>query len=70
MLIAMSTQLLSGPSPGPEDVNPFIDAAMSQVTGQNFCFIFQSKFPVDSILLCLTPLLQSTGKFFGYLGCA
>ncbi|CAB4261590.1 unnamed protein product [Prunus armeniaca] len=30
MLIAMSTQLLSGPSPGPEDVNPFIDAAMSQ----------------------------------------
>ncbi|TQD99118.1 hypothetical protein C1H46_015237 [Malus baccata] len=30
MLVAMSTQLLSGPSPGPEDVNPFIDAAMSQ----------------------------------------
>ncbi|KAL6192223.1 hypothetical protein ACLB2K_038608 [Fragaria x ananassa] len=30
MLIAMSTQLLSGPSPGPEDVNPFLDAAMSQ----------------------------------------
>ncbi|XP_022748791.1 dymeclin-like, partial [Durio zibethinus] len=30
MLAAMSTQLLSGPSPGPKDVNPFIDAAMSQ----------------------------------------
>ncbi|XWS13717.1 hypothetical protein CRYUN_Cryun36dG0061800 [Craigia yunnanensis] len=30
MLVAMSTQLLSGPSPGPKDVNPFIDAAMSQ----------------------------------------
>ncbi|XP_061990157.1 uncharacterized protein LOC133708686 isoform X2 [Rosa rugosa] len=30
MLIAMSTQLLSGPSPGPEDVNPFLDAEMSQ----------------------------------------
>ncbi|RXI09744.1 hypothetical protein DVH24_025631 [Malus domestica] len=30
MLVAMSTQLLSGPSPGLEDVNPFIDAAMSQ----------------------------------------
>lgn len=31
MLIAMSTQLLSGPSPGLADVNPFIDAAMAQV---------------------------------------
>ncbi|XP_007034867.2 PREDICTED: dymeclin [Theobroma cacao] len=30
MLVGMSTQLLSGPSPGPKDVNPFIDAAMSQ----------------------------------------
>ncbi|XP_021291111.1 dymeclin isoform X1 [Herrania umbratica] len=30
MLVTMSTQLLSGPSPGPKDVNPFIDAAMSQ----------------------------------------
>lgn len=30
MLIAMSTQLLSGPSPGLKDVNPFIDAAMAQ----------------------------------------
>ncbi|CAN7038872.1 unnamed protein product [Brassica oleracea var. botrytis] len=30
MIVAMSTQLLSGPSPGPRDANPFIDAAMSQ----------------------------------------
>ncbi|PIN06670.1 Proteins containing regions of low-complexity [Handroanthus impetiginosus] len=30
MLIAMSTQLLSGPSPGPNDTHPFIDAAMIQ----------------------------------------
>ncbi|GAV57551.1 Dymeclin domain-containing protein [Cephalotus follicularis] len=30
MLVAMSTQLLSGPSPGPKDVHPFIDAAMAQ----------------------------------------
>lgn len=31
VLVAMSTQLLSGPTPGPKDVNPFIDAAMDQV---------------------------------------
>uniref|UniRef100_A0A2P2MPU9 Dymeclin n=1 Tax=Rhizophora mucronata TaxID=61149 RepID=A0A2P2MPU9_RHIMU len=30
MLVAMSTQLLYGPSPGPADINPFIDAAMDQ----------------------------------------
>ncbi|CAA0829092.1 Unknown protein [Striga hermonthica] len=30
MLIAMSTQLLSGPSPGLDDKHPFIDAAMVQ----------------------------------------
>ncbi|XP_031396635.1 dymeclin [Punica granatum] len=30
MQIAMSTQLLSGPSPRPKDVNPFLDAAMAQ----------------------------------------
>ncbi|KAL5158924.1 Dymeclin [Glycine soja] len=30
MIIAMSTQLLRGPSPGPNDVNPFLDAAMAQ----------------------------------------
>jgi len=27
----MSTQLLCGPSPGPNDLNPFLDAAMAQV---------------------------------------
>ncbi|MCI35671.1 dymeclin-like, partial [Trifolium medium] len=26
----MSTQLLCGPSPGANDVNPFLDAAMAQ----------------------------------------
>ena len=31
MLVAISTQLRSGPSPGPKDVHPFIDAAMVQV---------------------------------------
>ncbi|KAK8963588.1 hypothetical protein KSP40_PGU020959 [Platanthera guangdongensis] len=31
VLAAMSTQLRSGPSPGPNDVHPFIDAAMRQV---------------------------------------
>ncbi|KAK8709638.1 hypothetical protein V6N13_060651 [Hibiscus sabdariffa] len=30
MLVAMSTQLLSGPTPGLKDLNPFLDAAMSQ----------------------------------------
>jgi hypothetical protein len=30
MLVTMSTQLLSGPSHGPTDANPFIDAAMTQ----------------------------------------
>jgi len=33
MLVAMSTQLLYGPAPGPTDMNPFIDAAMAQVSG-------------------------------------
>lgn len=32
MLVAMSTQLLAGQSPGPKDANPFIDAAMAQVS--------------------------------------
>ncbi|KAI3847017.1 hypothetical protein MKW92_029432 [Papaver armeniacum] len=30
MLVAMSSQLRSGPTPGPNDVHPFIDAAMVQ----------------------------------------
>lgn len=30
MLVLMSTQLCSGPSPEPKDVHPFIDAAMLQ----------------------------------------
>ena len=35
MIIAISTQLLCGPSPGPNDVNPFLDAAMAQVRSWN-----------------------------------
>lgn len=30
IVIASSTQLLSGPTPGPNDIHPFIDAAMAQ----------------------------------------
>ncbi|PKA65904.1 hypothetical protein AXF42_Ash010313 [Apostasia shenzhenica] len=30
LMVAMSTQLRSGPSPGPNDSHPFIDAAMAQ----------------------------------------
>ncbi|XP_074307211.1 uncharacterized protein LOC141642331 [Silene latifolia] len=30
MMVAMSTQLLSGPSPGPKDVHPFSNAVMAQ----------------------------------------
>lgn len=37
MLVAMSTQLLSGPSPGPEDAHPFTDAAMVQVKRTKYC---------------------------------
>ncbi|KAH9618014.1 hypothetical protein KSS87_003236 [Heliosperma pusillum] len=32
MMVAMSTQLLSGPSPGPKDVHPFSNAVMAQET--------------------------------------
>ncbi|KAJ4954787.1 hypothetical protein NE237_011570 [Protea cynaroides] len=32
MLVAMSTQLCYAPSPGPDDVHPFLDAAMGQET--------------------------------------
>ncbi|KAM7485293.1 hypothetical protein LguiA_001302 [Lonicera macranthoides] len=39
MLIAMSTQLLSGPSPGPYDLHPFIDAAMVQESSLVSLFI-------------------------------
>ncbi|CAI9118377.1 OLC1v1019937C1 [Oldenlandia corymbosa var. corymbosa] len=56
VLIAMSTQLLSGPSPGPEDVHPFIDALMvqeSSLVSLVVCKLLsnytrQPNFPVDS----------------------
>ena len=54
MIVAMSIQLLSGPSPGPRDANPFIDAAMSQVTSSLiFFFIFCIDFTPDQLLLFL-----------------
>jgi hypothetical protein len=40
MLIAMSTQLLYWLSPGPSDTNPFIDAAMVQVSGWPLALFF------------------------------
>lgn len=39
MLVAMSSQLRSGPTPGPNDVHPFIDAAMIQVTKNALDFL-------------------------------
>ncbi|KAL8048019.1 hypothetical protein ABFS82_07G036900 [Erythranthe guttata] len=56
ILIAMSTQLLSGPTPGPNDVHPFIDAAMAQesslvnlvVRKLLLNYITRPQFPVDS----------------------
>ncbi|XP_063939500.1 uncharacterized protein LOC108197248 isoform X2 [Daucus carota subsp. sativus] len=57
MLVAMSTQLLSGPSPGPSDVHPFIDAAISQesstvalvVSKLLLNYITQPQFPVEIV---------------------
>jgi dymeclin len=37
MLVLMSTQLCSGPSPEPKDVHPFLDAAMLQVKAETSC---------------------------------
>ncbi|KAI3469624.1 hypothetical protein Pfo_026287 [Paulownia fortunei] len=56
MLIAMSTQLLSGPTPGPNDIHPFIDAAMAQesslvnvvVRKLLLNYITRPQFPVNS----------------------
>ncbi|XP_059650584.1 uncharacterized protein LOC132296390 isoform X2 [Cornus florida] len=56
LLVAMSTQLLSGPSPGPKDVQPFIDAAMVQecslaglvVRKLLVNYITQPRFPLNS----------------------
>ncbi|XP_011090669.1 dymeclin [Sesamum indicum] len=57
MLIAMSTQLLSGPTPGPNDVHPFIDAAMAQESSLVHVvvhklllnYIIRPRFPVNSL---------------------
>ncbi|BBG92377.1 hypothetical protein Prudu_000099 [Prunus dulcis] len=64
MLIAMSTQLLSGPSPGPEDVNPFIDAAMSQEVS----LVFYKEYLADeAAALLLYSLLQGNADFLEYV---
>lgn len=63
MLIAMSTQLLSGPSPRPKDFNPFIDAAMAQVTG----FLTSKNFKISKFIAAKF-LLKFSGQCFGYCG--
>ncbi|WOK97109.1 dymeclin [Canna indica] len=63
MLVAMSTQLCSGPSPGPKDVHPFIDAAMlqeSDVVASAVCkllmnFITRPHFPFDGSTYPFSP---------------
>ncbi|KAJ7954834.1 dymeclin [Quillaja saponaria] len=76
VLIAMSTQLLCGPSPGPIDVNPFLDAAMSQesslvssvVRGLLVNYITQPGVPVNSASYSIfsegsqTSVLQKVGS--------
>lgn len=69
MLIAMSTQLLCGPSPGPNDVNPFLDAAMTQVRRGNcnmklglmsYSILADSKFSVGVLLFLQDSSLVSS----------
>ncbi|GFP86041.1 dymeclin [Phtheirospermum japonicum] len=56
LLIAMSTQLRSGPTPGPNDIHPFIDAAMAEesslvnlVVRKLFLnYIIRPQFPVNN----------------------
>ncbi|KAL8481656.1 hypothetical protein ACS0TY_027966 [Phlomoides rotata] len=56
IVIAMSTQLLSGPTPGPNDTHPFIDAVMAQestLVNTVVCklllnYIRRPQFPVNS----------------------
>ncbi|KAH6768498.1 dyggve-melchior-clausen syndrome protein [Perilla frutescens var. frutescens] len=58
LLIAMSTQLLAGPSPGPNDKHPFIDAAMTQesslvdlvVNKLLLNYIIQPRVPLSNLL--------------------
>lgn len=69
MLIAMSTQLLSGPSPGPDDIHPFIDAMMVQesslvslvVSKLLLNYIRQPKFPINSSSYSIFSEVNQTG---------
>lgn len=55
LLIAMSTQLLSGPSPGPSEKHPFIDVVMNQVdcSGTGFNHTYPIIFPFLSVCFFL-----------------
>ena len=66
MIVAMSIQLLSGPSPGPRDANPFIDAAMSQVTSSLiFFFIFCIDFiPTNYCSFFCSTIYRRSLQFF------
>ncbi|CAI9287613.1 unnamed protein product [Lactuca saligna] len=59
MLIIMSTQLLSGPSPRPNDVHPFIDATMSE----NGIEILPP-YPINNDILQTWNLMDSYGTEF------
>ncbi|KAJ8464683.1 hypothetical protein OPV22_027235 [Ensete ventricosum] len=69
MLVAMSTQLCSGPSPGPKDVHPFIDAAMLQESGVVAStvrklllnFITRPRFPFDGSTYPFSPEGNQSG---------
>ncbi|KAM7278037.1 hypothetical protein ACFE04_005171 [Oxalis oulophora] len=58
MLVAMTTQLLSGPSPGRKDVHPFINAAMTQdsslvssvVRRLLLCYIMRPRVPDNAYI--------------------
>ncbi|KAL6548364.1 hypothetical protein OROGR_008785 [Orobanche gracilis] len=70
LMIAMSTQLRSGPTPGPCDIHPFIDAAMSEesflvnlvVHKLLLNYITRPGFPVNS-----SSIIFSEGNHFGVL---
>lgn len=61
MLIAMSTQLLSGPSPRPKDFNPFIDAIMTQDSA--LVIVVVRKLLINYISRPMVPLNSSYPMF-------
>ena len=70
MLVAMSTQLHSGPSPGLKDVHPFIDAAMVQVTRRDILDFFYWLPLMHTSIDILMNCFYLAGKFFGRFGCS